>query len=191
MKNRIVKILMLGIILIMILTGCSVSDAESEESQAQTEKEQTDKENFPKLNEGSDAPDFTAELYGGGSFCLSDKQEKVVLLNFWASWCGPCVGEMPALQKLYEDYGDELEILAVNTAEDKDTVDAFMADSQYTFPIAYDENGEISRKYPTDGIPYTLIIDKDGKVASIFLGSNGADEQYKKFQNAINEALSR
>lgn len=146
---------------------------------------------YGELVEGSDAPDFTTELCGGGTFTMSEQEGKVVLLNFWATWCSPCVGEMPAFQKLYEEYGDKVEIIAVNTAEDKETVDSFAEDSGYTFPIGYDESGEISLKYPNDGIPYTLVIGKDGKVSDIFMGADGSDQQYKKYRSALKKAYEQ
>ncbi len=186
MKKKLIVVAMFWVMLSMIVTGCGVSDSGSSGDASQTEL----KENYPALSEGSDAPDFTADINDGNTFTLSEKQGKVVLLNFWATWCGPCVGEMPAFQKLYEEYGDKIEILAVNMAEDRETVDAFVEDCGYTFPIAYDEGGKISIKYPSEGIPYTLVIGKDGKVSAIFLGAAGADEQYKLYRSALKKAFS-
>lgn len=145
-------------------------------------------ETYEELSEGDTAPDFTAETIGD-EFKLSDQSDKVVILNFWATWCSPCVGEMPAFQRLYDEYGDTLAVLAVNCMEDKASVDKFASDNGYTFPIAYDEDGDISRKYPTDGIPYTLIIGADGKVAKIYLGAADADTQYKEYKAAIDAAM--
>lgn len=189
MKKRVLTMLFLAGV-IMIMSGCGES-ANRTDGPADDEKEQKeDKEVYSVLNEGSEAPDFTADVSGGGTFSLSEQKGKVVLLNFWATWCGPCVGEMPAFQKLYEEYGDEIGILAVNIAEERSTVDAFIADKGYTFPIAYDENGEISSMYPEEGIPYTLVIDADGKVKTTFVGAASADEQYLKYKDALKEAFS-
>ncbi len=63
---------------------------------------------------GSEAPDFTAKLNNGETFTLSDKKGQVILLNFWATWCSNCVKEMPAIEKLYEEYGDQIVIVGVN-----------------------------------------------------------------------------
>lgn len=183
-KNSLIMMMFFAILSVM-LTGCGVSDSQSSGDTAQV----VQKVNYSVLSEGSDAPDFTADVNDGNTFTLSEKQGKVVLLNFWATWCGPCVGEMPAFQKLYEEYGDEIEILAVNIAEDRETVDAFVENCGYTFPIAYDEGGQISIKYPSEGIPYTLVIGKDGKVSAIFLGAAGADEQYRIYRNALKKAF--
>lgn len=146
-------------------------------------------EGYEVLSEGDTPPDFTAELVDGGSFVLSEKSDKVVLINFWATWCGPCVGEMPAFQQLYDEYGDSLALVAIDCAEDKETVDRFIADNGYTFPVAYDENGEIGGKYPTQGIPYTVIVAPDGKISKIYLGANDAETQYKEYKAAIDEVM--
>lgn len=186
MKKRVLITAVLFVFIFAALAGCGASDDQSSDSAAQTKKEK----NYPELSEGSVAPDFTIDVNDGSSFTLSEHQGKVVLLNFWATWCGPCVEEMPAFQKLYKEYGDKIEILAVNTAEDRDVVDTFVEKGGYTFPVGYDEDGEISNMYPTDGIPYTLVIGKDGKVSALFLGASGADDQYKKYRSALKEAFS-
>lgn len=144
-----------------------------------------------ELAKESQAPDFTAELTDGSSFTLSEQQGKVVLLNFWATWCSPCVEEMPALEKIYQEYGDQVEVLAVDCGEEKETVDQFLEEKDYSFPVAYDEKNEISEKYPSDGIPYTLVIGKDGTVTETFTGSLGAEEQYKAYRRALKEAVAQ
>lgn len=151
-----------------------------------------DKNNTDSSQEFSEedlAPDFKAETVDGKTFVLSEQKGKVVLLNFWATWCGPCVGEMPAFEKLYSEYGEKIAILAVDCAEDKDTVKQFVSDNGYTFPIAYDTEGAISAKYPTSGIPYTLVIGKDGKVQKTFLGADDADTQYIEYKKAIDMVI--
>ena len=70
-------------------------------------------------------------------------------------------------------------------------VDRFLKEKDYSFPVAYDENNEVSAKYPSDGIPYTLIIGKDGKVTETFTGSMGAEAQYKMYRRALKEAVAQ
>ncbi len=141
------------------------------------------------LKPGSEAPDFTAELADGSEFTLSEAEDTVVLLNFWATWCGPCVEEMPAFQKLDEEYGDEVQILAVNCMEDQATVDAFIDEYEYTFPVAYDLDASIESLYPTLGIPYTVVIGQDGVITKVFMGSMGMEQQYHDYKEAIDAAL--
>lgn len=143
---------------------------------------------YSELSIGDNAPDFTAELVGGETFKLSDNKGKIIIVNIWATWCGPCVGEMPAFQQLFEEYGDELAICCVNSGDDKEVVDKFVSENGYTFPIAYDTDYKICDKYPTDGIPYTVIIDGEGKVSKTFLGASSAEEQYKEYKSAIDAA---
>ena len=146
---------------------------------------------FKELSDGDVAPDFEAELVGGGKFSLSENAGKVVLINIWATWCGPCVEEMPAFEKLNSEYGEGVSILCINCMEEKSDVDSFVKDNGYTFPIAYDVDGTINMRYPTQGIPYTVVVGKDGTVKNIFLGSNGEEEQYRAYKEAIEEQLSK
>lgn len=168
---------------------------ESEQDAVQDETNEPEKQDEPvsyqELQEGDTAPDFTANLADGSTFTLSEQSGKVVLLNFWATWCGPCVGEMPAFEKLYKEYGDEVAILAVNCLEDEETVRQFIAETGYTFPIAFDVEGVVNMKYPTDGIPYTLVIGKDGTVQKIYVGAADADTQYQEYKGAIDSALEK
>ncbi len=182
-KKAAIFALILALLTVM-LTGCGNSPADDANPDDSAEPE-----SYEELGEGDTAPDFSAETIGGGSFKLSEQSDKVVILNFWATWCSPCVGEMPAFQKLCDEYGDTLAVLAVNCMEDKETVDKFASDNGYTFPIAYDEEGEINMKYPTDGIPYTVIIGTDGKVAKLYVGAADAETQYKEYKSAIDAVM--
>ena len=139
-----------------------------------------------ELSEGDVAPDFTVKLVDGSKFTLSDHDNDVVLINFWATWCGPCVGELPAFERLNED-GDAV-ILGVNCAESKSVVDQFVKENGYTYPIAYDEDYTVGYYYPSDGIPYTLVIDH-GIIHEIFVGASDADSMYREYSSSISECL--
>ncbi len=141
-----------------------------------------------ELSEGDVAPDFTAELVDGSSFKLSEHDDKVVLINFWATWCGPCVREMPAFEMLKADNMDGFELVCVNCMDDKSTVDAFVKENGYGFNIAYDTDGRIETYYPTEGIPYTLIVDH-GIISKIYVGAMDAETQYREYKAAIKEAM--
>lgn len=142
------------------------------------------------LEEGDVAPDFTATLADGSTFTLSEHDDDVVLLNFFATWCGPCMREMPAFEMLKADGLDGVAILCVDCMEEKKTVDALVKEKGYTFPVAYDEEGVIEEYYPTDGIPYTLVINK-GVIARVYLGAMDAETQYKEYKGAIEECLAK
>lgn len=143
------------------------------------------------VKSGGKAPEFHAELTNGKSFTLSENKGKVVLINFWATWCGPCVEELPAIEKLQKEYGDKVEIVTVNYGEDKEVVDEFLKDKNYTFKVAYDENMDISNLYPSDGIPYTVIVDRDGKIYETLTGSAKPDKQYKRILRVLTEAFEK
>lgn len=141
------------------------------------------------VKEGDAYRDFTASLAGGGELTLSDNKGKVILLNFWATWCGPCVGEMPAFPRLVEKYGDDLALIAVDCGEDEATVKNFLETNGYTFPVVLDLEGKVSALYPADGLPYTLLIDRDGKIVSIHEGAGSADDMFELYSNEIDRLL--
>lgn len=175
--------------------GSSSSDSASGDSDSNSaEGTVTPDEPLPPvvypLAEGGTAPDFTALLTDGSTFYFSDQRGKVVLLNFWATWCGPCVMEMPAFQRIYEEYPDQVSILAVNLMEDPQSVDSFIQHEGYTFPVAYDYYGDISMTYPSDYIPYTMVIDQSGIIRNIYVGADGADAQYQEYKSAIDALLN-
>ena len=136
--------------------------------------------------EGEKAPDFIATLAGGGSFQLSAHKNEVILLNFWATWCSPCVGELPDLEKLSQENMSGVTILAVNCGEQQSVVDDFVSENGYSLPVAYDGERSIEYLYPTQGIPYTLII-KDGVVQKTFIGA--PMNPYRTYKTAIEECL--
>lgn len=134
---------------------------------------------------GVKAPDFTADLIDGTTISLSDYSGKPVIINFWATWCGPCVREMPAFERLKADYGDQIGIIAVNCGEDVDTVNDFVSENGYTFPVALDGDYQVSMLYPTNSIPYTVIVDAAGKVTHTSAGALDADAMYERYKEAL------
>lgn len=183
------RILLCALALALLLAGC----AEQQEMPGSVPEEPEGAAAGPVLSgpveTGEQYRDFTAALVDGSSFTLSEQKGKVVLLNFWATWCGPCVGELPAFPRLIEDYGDQLSLIAVNCREDADTVRAFLDKNGYTFPVALDEDGTVSALYPTDGIPYTVVIGPDGTIAAIQLGADSADKMYEHYRALIDSLL--
>ena len=142
------------------------------------------------IAEGDAYRDFTVPLADGGEFTLSDHEGKVILLNFWATWCGPCVGEMPAFEQLQETYGEDLVLLAVNSGEDEETVKGFLEETGYTFRVGLDLDYTVFSLYPSEFIPYTVVIGTDGKVASIQLGADDADAMYEHYCELIDGLLA-
>ena len=120
---------------------------------------------------GFTAPDFTLQTVDGQQVSLSDYRGKPVILNFWASWCGPCRYEVPAFKSFYDKYGNEgVSILAVNTQDNPDSALAYAKSDGLKFTIPVDPRGQVSSLYNVRGLPTTYFIDKDGIITSIKIG---------------------
>lgn len=123
--------------------------------------------------QGFMAPDFTLDLLGGGDITLSELRGKPVMVNLWASWCPPCRAEMPAIQKVYQDYQElGLVVLGVNTTNQDNEADAaaFVLEYGLTFPIPLDRDGSVSSRYGLRGLPTTFFIDRKGIIRSVVVG---------------------
>jgi peroxiredoxin len=114
---------------------------------------------------GNRAPDFTLEDLSGTSITLSDLQGKIVMVNFWATWCNPCKEELPYFDLVYNNWTGDMEMLIVNLKEDGAVVEAFINDYEYSFPVLLDGTGSVADSYPVNSsldIPRTFFIDADG-----------------------------
>ena len=124
------------------------------------------------LREGTKYIDFELPDLKGGSLKLNSFEGKVVFLNFFATWCGPCKAEMPSMQKLYEKLKPEgFEILAVDLQESPAVVEAFVKRYGLTFPVVLDRSGQIGAYYGARSIPTSYIIDRSGNVIAGAVGS--------------------
>lgn len=121
---------------------------------------------WTEIKPGEEAPDFQLETLNGDVFRLSDYRGKVVVLNFWATWCPPCQEEMPHLQNFYEKNKERpVAVVAINlTSQDSGMaeIEQFVQDFGLTFPIPLDHDGEVGMQYATFAIPTNYIIDVDG-----------------------------
>ncbi len=119
------------------------------------------------------APDFTLKTPLGKSFTLSELRGRPVIVNLWATWCPPCRAEMPALQKLYDEYRDRgLIVLAVNATQQDDVqaIAPFVEKYHLTFPILLDETGLAARAYQLRSLPSSYFIGRDGTIREIVVG---------------------
>jgi len=120
---------------------------------------------------GSKAPDFTLVDLNGEKHKLSDYKGQGVFLNFWATFCGPCEREMPAINRQYQVFKDQgVQTLSVNIAQTDFEVQNFVDRHELTFPVVIDKTKSVSTTYNVGSLPATLVIDPDGKVVKIITG---------------------
>jgi peroxiredoxin len=140
---------------------------------------------------GKPAPDFKLEDASGKAVALADLKGGVVVIDFWATWCPPCREELPHLDKLAADRaGDGVKVFAINLREDPDKVARFVSTTNLKLPVLFDFNGQVGEKYLVDGIPQTVIIDKQGNVRHVSVGWGG-DESVGELSAAIDAALKQ
>jgi len=131
---------------------------------------------------GNIAPDFNLKKLGGGRSSLSDYRGTVVLVNFWATWCGPCKAEMPSMEALYQQFErEDFEILAVSIDIDKTPeVNAFIKNYGFTFPVLLDDQFTVNDHYQVRVVPTTVVVDRKGIITHRLLGAkdwNDRDSQ--------------
>jgi cytochrome c biogenesis protein CcmG/thiol:disulfide interchange protein DsbE len=151
MKKTLTIILILALVLVMgaAITACSAEAPEV----------------------GKRAPDFQLNTLDGPDITLSQLKGQPVLVNFWATWCGPCRYEMPFLQQVYEKWpADELVVLTVNVGEGAADVSQFMQSQGFSFTVLLDSQTAVAQKYNIQGIPTTVFIDSDGVIRQIKIG---------------------
>ena len=143
-----------------------------------------------KSDEDSEYPmayDFKAKnLLTGETFSLSDYRGKIVFLNFWGSWCPPCRMEMPAFQKVYEQYDGDVVIIGVGINDSADSLTQFAKSIGVIYPIAHDRTSEVARHYRIRSLPTTYRIDQEGRVRGVAVGA--LDEEH--LINAIEELMN-
>ena len=163
MKNsRFPSVLTWALILGMVWTVVSRVSPDQPQAQAGS---------VPK--EGFAAPDFTLSLLDGGEISLSELRGKVVLVNFWTSWCPPCRKEMPAIESVYRSYKDMgLVVIGLNlTAQDsKQAAASFAQEVGVTFPIALDLDNSVGNLYRVTALPTSFFIDRKGVIRSVIVG---------------------
>ena len=130
----------------------------------------TTSETSAAFSKGGPAPDFTAKTIDGREITLSKLKGKVVVINFWATWCPPCRAEMPLFNRIYKEYMDKgFEIIAVSTDSSQRQVKKFIKEFGLQFPIVMD-NQNLASKYNVSGLPTSFLIDRDGNIIKVRLG---------------------
>jgi len=152
MKKKLTAVLAILLVLGIVITACP--------------------NEAPAPEVGKRAPDFELDALDGQSIALSGLKGTPVLVNFWATWCGPCTYEMPFLQQVYEDWPEEeLVLLAINIQEGSSKVSQFMQSQGFSFPVLLDSQAAVAQQYSVMGIPSTFFIDSDGVIQEIKVGA--------------------
>ena len=141
--------------------------------------------------EGKKAPDFALTTIDGQDIKLAEQKGNVVVLDFWATWCGPCKMAMPHLQELANNTElaqKGLKVYAVNLKEDEGKVKPFLEETKYTFTIPMDRDGKVAQSYKVQGIPTQVVIGRDGMIKKVFVGFD-PNEGGKRLDQAVEQAL--
>ena len=190
MKNKKTIIILSGL-LVLLLGGASVlynklSDkvespqlADQKPQTTQTVSDSSSDNSSEQSAEKIVAPDFTVYDIDGNPVHLSDFKGKPVVLNFWASWCGPCKMEMPDFNEKYLELGEDINFIMVNSTDgSRETVEIaseFIKSTGYSFPVYYDNDSDASMKYGVYSLPTTFFIDADGNFVTYATGAISGD----------------
>lgn len=156
MKMKKSSVLQFGIIVLLFSLSCGLSLPDT---------------NYPSLEVGSMAPDFSLQSTLDETISLSSLRGKIVMVNFWASWCGPCKAEMPAIQNVFSKYSGDIVILGVNDEDTLNSIRDFEKQFELTFPLLLDSTGSVTAQYEVRAYPSTFFIDRDGSIFHIVVGS--------------------
>lgn len=146
----------------------------------------------PNINEGlADAMQFTLTKLDGSRLKMSEQKGKVIVLNFWATWCGPCLTEMPLFEKTMAKYKDDKDVvfLAVTTDEDRELVSPFLKQHKFNLPVAYAEH--LDDLFAVASIPTTIILDRNGQIAFRQAGFNPREDFVESLSARIEEAKKK
>jgi peroxiredoxin len=140
-----------------------------------------------KAASNAPAPDFTLRQIDGPNLRLGEQRGRVVMVNFWATWCGPCRVELPHLARLHDKYrGSGFLLLGVNIDEDSNAAKALASKMGLTFPVLLDSKKEVVGSYDLNAMPATVLIDRDGRVRHLHRGyKDGVEQVYEQQVRAL------
>lgn len=179
------RVLILILVLVVLLAGAAVlysglSDRVQMDNLATGETVAAEVPEGTEPQESDNlAPDFTVYDLEGNAHSLSDFRGQPVIVNFWASWCGPCKSEMPDFEEKFQEYGDEIQFLIVNltdgSQETVETAQGYVDAQGYTFPVYFDTDYSAAIAYSVNAVPATYFIDENGNLVAYGKGAMSAD----------------
>jgi peroxiredoxin len=176
------RVLLLGL---LVLAGCDSQPGRAEER----DQDPFARLNLTRVTPPTPAPDFTVPGLTGGPLRLADFRGRVVLLNFWATWCPPCREEMPSMERLYQRYRERgFTILALSVDRNVAAIPGFVDGFRLTFPIGLDPESTVATLYRVRALPTTVVIDRAGQVVA---GAAGARDWDSPAAHAVVETLFR
>lgn len=176
MKSRLVPIaLACATVAAALLTGCTGKNAVDQGAGGQFRFVSASSPGQTyKPADRKKVGDVTGSLLDGGSFNLASDAGKVVVVNFWASWCAPCQIETPQFDSVYRAYKSKgVDFVGIDFKDQRDKAESFVKDNQISFPIVYDQQGKSALQLghlPAQGLPFTVLIDKRQRVAAVYIG---------------------
>lgn len=187
MVNRKLNSVALLLVLIVVFAGCRRGETAVDENVAQTTREAGQTTTGTEI--GSALPEYTAMNLDGSRFDLETRGNKVVLLNLWATWCGPCLYEIPELQRIHDEFGPKgFEVVGISVDEGPvETIKQFVAEQKVTYPIAVDPEGKLATLLSTSVLPTSVLLDRSGRI--IWKKYGVILENDKELQDAITKAL--
>ena len=171
---KIIYVFTIPLLFLLLLSSCDRDKAQSE-----------------KESELPAAKNFTLESVDGTTkVSLEDFREKPVVINFWASWCGPCKEEIPLFEKTWKKYKDkDVVFVGIDVMDDRNNAEEFLKDQGITYINLYDSSGEVSNKYGVIALPATFFLDKKGKIVVKNYGPFIGEEGRKKFKLYLKEIV--
>ncbi|GGD83724.1 peroxiredoxin family protein [Paenibacillus nasutitermitis] len=175
MKKTIVILMLLGLVIwgVYDINKNNIKPLNHAETE-QSGTEEMESNETVGLEKGNIAPDFTLPTLEGENLKLSDYRGKKVILNMWATWCPPCIAEMPHLQSFYKDHKTEgVAVFAINLTQaekNRKDIPGFIADYELTFPVVLDEKSQVADLYQVTTIPTTYILDSKGRIEQKIVG---------------------
>jgi thiol-disulfide isomerase/thioredoxin len=141
-----------------------------------------------EVAEGTQAPPFQLPTLGGELLGTPDYPEKVVLLDFWATWCVPCHAQAEIIKPLYAEYKDQgFEVLSIDVEEDADDVRSFVEENPFPYPVLLDEAGKVSGQFAVMGLPTVVLLDREGQIIFARTGVVGAAQLRQLIEGALGQ----